>query len=219
VDIAGEAPGVVLDPDAEGSSKELTTAQNAFGQGISVTVMQMAAGYAAIANGGKLVTPHIVDGWTLADGTYQARTLPEPKRVMKAQTAATVLDMLTGAIDNGIANGASVAGYSIAGKTGTAQIAGPVTVHVRTGWDASGNPIYVDSTRQEYIEGWVDSSFIGIAPASNPRFVMMILIHRPVVGSGGIGERPETAFAQLAPLVFDYFGIAPDRTPPAVARP
>jgi len=219
VDIAGEAPGVVLDPDAEGSSKELTTAQNAFGQGISVTVMQMAAGYAAIANGGKLVTPHIVDGWTLADGTYQARTLPEPKRVMKAQTAATVLDMLTGAIDDGIANGASVAGYSIAGKTGTAQIAGPVKVRVRTGWDASGNPIYVDSTRQEYIEGWVDSSFIGIAPASNPRYVMMILIHRPVVGSGGIGERPEVAFAQLAPLVFDYFGIPPDRASPAVARP
>ncbi len=219
VDIAGEAPGVVLDPDAEGSSKELTTAQNAFGQGISVTVMQMAAGYAAIANGGKLVTPHIVDGWTLADGTYEARTLPAPRRVMKAQTAATVLDMLTGAIDNGIANGASVAGYSIAGKTGTAQIAGPVKVRVRTGWDASGNPIYVDSTRQEYIEGWVDSSFIGIAPANNPRFVMMILIHRPVVGSGGIGERPETAFSQLAPLVFDYFGIPPDRTSPAVARP
>lgn len=219
VDIAGEMPGVVLDPDAEGSSKELTTAQNAFGQGISVTVMQMAAGYAAIANGGKLVTPHIVDGWTLADGTYEARTLPEARRVMKAQTAATVLDMLTGAIDNGIANGAAVAGYSIAGKTGTAQIAGPVKVRVRTGWDASGNPIYVDSTRQEYIEGWVDSSFIGIAPASNPRFVMMILIHRPVVGSGGIGERPETAFSQLAPLVFDYFGIPPDRTAPAVARP
>ncbi len=219
VDIAGEAPGVVLDPDAEGSSKELTTAQNAFGQGISVTVMQMAAGYAAIANGGRLVTPHIVDGWTLADGTYEARTLPEARRIMKAQTAATVLDMLTGAIDNGIANGASVAGYSIAGKTGTAQIAGPVTVQVQTGWDANGNPIYIDSTHQEYIEGWVDSSFIGIAPASNPRFVMMILIHRPVVGSGGIGERPETAFSELAPLVFDYFGIPPDRTSPAVARP
>jgi hypothetical protein len=48
---------------------------------------------------------------------------------------------------------------------------------------------------------------------------MMVLIHRPVVGSSGIGERPEVAFAQLAPLVFDYFGIAPDRPAPGVAHP
>jgi hypothetical protein len=88
---------------------------------------------------------------------------------------------------------------------------------VRTGWDAAGNPIYQETTRQEYIEGWVDSSFIGIAPASDPRFVMMILIHRPVVGSGGIGERPEVAFSQLAPLVFDYFAVPPDRAQPGVA--
>ncbi len=65
----------------------------------------------------------------------------------------------------------------------------------------------------------MDSSFIGIAPASNPRFVMMVLIHRPVVGSSGIGERPEVAFAQLAPLVFDYLGIPPDRPAPGVAQP
>jgi cell division protein FtsI (penicillin-binding protein 3) len=179
----------------------------------------MAAIYAAIANGGHLVTPHVVAGWTSDDGSFVPRELPEPEAVMKPETAATVLQMLTGAIDDGIANGASVAGYSIAGKTGTAQVAGPVRVRVRTGWDASGQPIYVDSTRQAYIEGWVDSSFVGIAPASNPRFVMMVLIHRPVVGSSGIGERPEVAFAQLAPLVFDYFGIAPDRTAPAVAQP
>lgn len=218
VDIAGEASGVVLHPDAEGSSKELTTAQNAFGQGIAVTGLQMAAIFSAIANGGRLVTPHVVAGWRAEDGSFQPRELPELEQVMKPETAATVLQMLTGAIDDGIANGASVAGYSIAGKTGTAQVAGPVKVRVRTGWDANGQPIYVDSTRQEYIEGWVDSSFVGIAPAADPRFVMMILIHRPVVGSSGIGERPEVAFAQLAPLVFDYFGIAPDRPVPGVAR-
>ena len=62
--------------------------------------------------------------------------------------------MLTGAIDDGIANGAAVAGYSIAGKTGTAQVAGPVNVRVQTGTDANGQPIYVDTTRQAYVEGW-----------------------------------------------------------------
>lgn len=219
IDMAGEAAGTVLHPDAEGASMELTTAQNAFGQGISVTVVQMAAAYAAIANGGRLVTPHVVAGWTAEDGTFSPRPLDEAPQILKPETASTVLEMLTGAIDDGIANGAAVAGYSIAGKTGTAQVAGPVNVRVQTGTDASGQPIYVDSVQQQYIEGWVDSSFIGIAPASNPRFVMMVLIHRPVVGSGGIGERPEVAFAQLAPLVFDYFGIPPDRPAPGVAQP
>jgi stage V sporulation protein D (sporulation-specific penicillin-binding protein) len=219
IDLAGEAAGVVLHPDDEGASKELTTAQNAFGQGISVTVVQMAAAYAAIANGGQLVTPHVVAGWTTADGAFAPRPPDDAPQIIKPSTSATVLEMLTGAVDDGIADGAAVAGYSIAGKTGTAQVAGPVQVRVQNGTDANGRPLYVEQTRQAYIEGWVDSSFIGIAPASNPRYVMMVLIHRPVVGSSGIGERPEVAFAQLAPLVFDYFGIAPDRPAPGVAHP
>jgi cell division protein FtsI/penicillin-binding protein 2 len=219
IDIAGEATGSVLHPDDPGAAKEVTTAQNAFGQGISVTVVQMAAAYAAIANGGQLVTPHVISGWTASDGTFTPKPLPEPEQVMRPETAETVLGMLTGAIDNGIANGASVAGYSIAGKTGTAQVAGPVKVRVKTGTDANGQPIYTETTRQAYINGWIDSSFIGIAPASNPRFVMMILIHRPAVSRSGIGEPPTEAFAQLAPLVFDYFGIPPDRDTPGVAHP
>lgn len=219
VELSGEAAGVVLHPDAEGASKELTTAQNAFGQGITVTVVQLAAAYAALANGGRLVTPHVIAGWTNADGTFQPREVPTPPQVIAPETSDTILDMLVGAIDDGIASGAAVTGYSIAGKTGTAEVAGPVNVRVRTGWDANGQPIYVDTTRQQYIEGWIDSSFVGIAPASDPRFVMIILIHRPAVGPGGIGERPEDAFAQLAPLVFDYFGIPPDRPLPGVAAP
>jgi cell division protein FtsI/penicillin-binding protein 2 len=219
VDIAGESAGVLLHPGDDGASYELTTAQNAFGQGVTVTVLQMAAGYAAIANGGRLVTPHVVAGWTGADGTFSPRTLPEAEQVMRPETAATVLEMLTGAIDEGIANAASVPGYSIAGKTGTAQVAGPVTTRVQTGTDANGSPIYENVTRQAYINGWIDSSFIGIAPASDPRFVMMILIHRPAISRSGIGEPPTERFAQLAPLVFDYFGIPPDRSVPGVAHP
>ncbi|HET9497837.1 MAG TPA: penicillin-binding protein 2 [Candidatus Limnocylindria bacterium] len=219
VDIAGEAAGVVHHPDDPGAAKEVTTAQNSFGQGISVTVLQMAAAYAAIANGGQLVTPHVVAGWTDGEGTFTPRPLPEPEQVMQPETAGTVLEMLTGAIDNGIASAAAVPGYSIAGKTGTAQVAGPVKVRVRTGTDASGQPVYEEITRQAYIEGWIDSSFIGIAPADDPKFVMMILIHRPAVSRSGIGERSDVAFSQLAPLVFDYFGIPPDRSVPGVAHP
>ena len=205
IDLAGEAAGVVLHPDDEGASQELTTAQNAFGQGISVTVVQMAAAYAAIANGGRLVTPHVVAGWTTARGRMCRDRRPRHSRSSPGDLGhgARDADRRDRRWDR---EWRAVAGYSIAGKTGTAQVAGPVNVRVQTGTDANGQPIYVD-TRQAYVEGWVDSSFIGIAPASNPRFVMMVLIHRPVVGRSGIGERLEVAFAQLAPEVFDYFGI------------
>ena len=197
IELAGEVNGSVVDPDGPDGSKELTTAQNSFGQGIAVTVVQLATAYAALANGGQLVTPHVVAGWTMADGSFHPVELAAPRQVIRPQTSATILQMLTGAIDNGIANGATVAGYSIAGKTGTAEIAGP----------------------NGYVEGWIDSSFVGIAPAVDPRFVMIVLIHRPAVSRSGIGERPETTFARLAPLVFDYYGIAPDRALPGVARP
>jgi cell division protein FtsI/penicillin-binding protein 2 len=128
--------------------------------------------------------------------------------------------MLTNAVDNGIAHAASIPGYSIAGKTGTAQIAGPVKVRVRVGLDASGRGIYQDSIRYQYINGWIDSSFIGIAPASDPQVVMLITIHRPGVDSHNqVAEGPATAFSQLGLQVFEYLAIPPDRILTEVARP
>ncbi len=76
VDIVGEASGVVWNPDGPNASGDLTAAQNAFGQGLSVTAVQLAAGYAAIANGGTLVTPHVVAGWTDRAGAYHAVEQP-----------------------------------------------------------------------------------------------------------------------------------------------
>jgi cell division protein FtsI/penicillin-binding protein 2 len=161
-----------------------------------------------------------VAGWTGADGVFQPRDLPEPRQIMEPETADTVLQMLVGAIDSGIANGAAVPGYSIAGKTGTAQVAGPVTVQVRTGWDAAGNPIYEETTRQEYIEGWVDSSFIGILPAGDRKLVTLVLLHRPGVwGRYQMAERPETVYARLMPQILSYLAIPPDRPAEPVARP
>ena len=97
--------------------------------------MQLVAGYAAIGNGGELVTPHVVAGWTTPDGVYHAADPPAPQRIMREETADTVLQLLTDAVDYGIAQPASIPGYSVAGKTGTAQIAGPITTRVRTGTD------------------------------------------------------------------------------------
>jgi len=72
IDIAGEVAGTVWDPSSPNASGNLTTAQNAFGQGLTVTAVQLVAGYAAIANGGTMVTPHVVAGWTDSSGTYHA---------------------------------------------------------------------------------------------------------------------------------------------------
>ncbi len=192
IEISGEASGVVWNPDGPNGSGDLTAAQNAFGQGLSVTAMQLVAGYAAIGNGGELVTPHVVAGWTTPDGVDHAVDPPAPQRIMREETADTVLQLLTDAVDYGIAQPASIPGYSVAGKTGTAQIAGPITTRVRTGTDAHGKPIYSKTTHYGYINGWIDSSFISLLPASDPQIVTLLLIHRP----GDVGPVPDGGAAR-----------------------
>jgi cell division protein FtsI/penicillin-binding protein 2 len=212
IEIAGEASGRVWNPDGPNGSGDLTAAQNSFGQGLAVTAMQLVAGYAAIGNGGRLVTPHVVAGWTTPDGTYHATEQPTPERVMRQETANTVLQLLTDAVDNGIAQPASIPGYSVAGKTGTAQIAGPITKRVQTGTDRKGHPIYKKVTRFGYISNWIDSSFISLMPASNPKIVTLILIHRPAVwGLYEMAERPDDLFRSMAPDILAYLAIPPDR--------
>jgi cell division protein FtsI/penicillin-binding protein 2 len=212
IELEGEASGVVWDPNGPNGTGELTAAQNSFGQGISVTAMQLVAGYAAIANGGTLVTPHVIAGWTTPDGTYHEAEQQPGERIMRQETANTVLGLLTDAVDDGIAQPASIPGYAVAGKTGTAQIAGTFQERVRTGTDRHGEPIYRTVTRHGYIDGWIDSSFIGIMPATRPQLVTLILIHRPATwGLYQMAERPDAIFRDLAPQILDYLAIPPDR--------
>jgi cell division protein FtsI (penicillin-binding protein 3) len=208
IELAAEEPGVVWHPDQ--GSGELTTAQNSFGQGLSLTAVQLAAGYAAFANGGTLVTPHVIEGWTDPDGTYHAAEQPPGERILRPETAATMVELLTNAIDNGIAKGAQIPGYTVAGKTGTAQIAGPVEVKTEDGETA---------TRWRYINGWVDSSFVGILPAGDRKLVTLVLIHRPVPWDRRMPDRPENVYARLMPGVLDYLAIPPDRPIEPVAQP
>jgi len=212
IELAGEATGVVWNPDGPNGTGDLTAAQNAFGQGLSVTAVQLVAGYAAIANGGTQVTPHVIAGWTSPDGTYHPVEQPPGERLMREETADTVVQLLTDAVDDGIAQAAGVPGYAIAGKTGTAQIAGPVRERVRVGTDAEGQPIYEIQTHHRYIDGWIDSSFIGIMPATNPKLVTLILVHRPWTWDRyQIAQRPDALFRSLAPQILDYLAIPPDR--------
>jgi cell division protein FtsI/penicillin-binding protein 2 len=217
VDIAGEASGVVWNPDGRNATGDLTAAQNSFGQGLSVTTVQLAAGYAAIANGGRLVTPHVIAGWTGPDGVYHATDVQAGERIMREATARTMVRLLTAAVDDGIAH-AVIPGYSIAGKTGTAEVAGPQTELVQVGTDAAGEPIYEAQTHLVYQHGWIDSSFISIVPADQPQYVTLILIHRPATwGLYQMAQTPTSVFRSLAPQIFDYLAIPPDRIVQPVA--
>ncbi len=185
IDLAGEAKGDVR-PVAEWYPVDVGTV--AFGQGMAATPLQLAAAYAAIANGGTLYRPYVVAARRDADGEH--RTAPVAvRRPISAETAAAMRLMLMSTVDNGIAKGASVPGYSVAGKTGTAQI-------------PSEDGRYADDA---YI-----SSFAGFAPANDPRFVAVVVLERPQ--SRLLGT--VTAMSAFRDLAFDALRamrVQPDR--------
>jgi cell division protein FtsI (penicillin-binding protein 3) len=146
VDLWGEDPGEVpAYEDWSGSS----IGNIPMGQGLTVTPLQLAAGYAAIANGGRKITPHIRE--------QEAPASPGP-RVISEETSAIVRGMLQGVVDEGSGHSARIPGYTVAGKTGTSQKVDP----------ASG------TYGAEYV-----ASFIGFAPATDPEYVVLIAIDEP----------------------------------------
>jgi len=185
VDLAAETTGRVR-PLAEWYPVDLGTIS--FGQGLSITPLQLAAAYAAIANGGTLFRPYVVASRRDADGEH--RTAPAPlRRVISSQTAATLRTMLTATVDHGIANAAALKAYSVAGKTGTAQI-------------PSNDGRYVDDA---YI-----SSFAGFVPAEDPQLVVVVVLERPE--SKLLGTLPAmTAFKGIATDALRYARVQPDR--------
>ena len=185
VDLAAETGGIVR-PLAEWYPVDLGTIS--FGQGLTVTPLQLASAYAAIANGGTLYRPYVVASRRAADGEH--RTAPAAvRRVVSEETAATLRTMLTATVDEGIANAAALSRYSVAGKTGTAQI-------------PSDDGRYVDDA---YI-----SSFAGFVPAVDPRMVMVVVLERPQ--SKLLGTVPAmNAFKAVATDALRYARVQPDR--------
>jgi cell division protein FtsI/penicillin-binding protein 2 len=185
IDLAAEASGAVR-PLAQWYPVDVGTI--AFGQGIAVTPLQLAMAYAAIANGGTLYRPYVVAATRDADGEH--RTAPVAIRSpISPDTADTLRSMLVSTVDKGIARGASLAGYSVGGKTGTSQI-------------PSNDGGYVDDA---YI-----SSFAGFAPASDPRFVAVIVLEQPRAKLLGTVTAME-AFRGLAQDVLRNARVQPDR--------
>jgi cell division protein FtsI (penicillin-binding protein 3) len=181
VDLPGEERGIVPTyAQYSGSS----IANLPIGQGQAVTPMQMVAAYAAIANGGILRAPRVVE----AIGGHRV-PLPRGRRVISPQTAAAVRDMLRGVLAaGGTASEASIPGYDLAGKTGTAN--------------------KVDPTTGQYSNTRYIASFMGFAPASSPRLLVAVVVDEPQGAIYG-GQVAAPAFQKIVAFALPYLGINP----------
>jgi cell division protein FtsI (penicillin-binding protein 3) len=182
IDFPGESPGIAL-PEKDWSGS--TIGNVPIGQGIAVTPIQMASAYAAIANRGIWVRPHLVNH--VGDGRSQA---PTRRRIVSRVVAAQLMAMLKNVVLDGTGTLAAVPGYQVAGKTGTA--AKP---------DANGG--YSDT---RYV-----ASFVGVVPASRPRLVVLVSVDEPRGAIwGGVVAAP--AFSEIAKFDLQYLdgGVPPD---------
>ncbi len=182
VDFAGEATGVAnVDPEC-GSC----TASAAIGYSVSVTPLQMASVYATIANNGTWIQPHIVRYVDHGDGDPLAFA-PESREIVSPDTAFIMRSMLQNVVDNGTGKAAAIDDYTVGGKTGT-------TLKYLPGGGYSEDHI---------------ASFIGMAPMSDPRLVIAVVVDRPINGyTGGAAAAP--AFGQVMEKALHHLGVEPD---------
>ena len=193
VGLPGESAGSV---PARATWSGSTFGNLPIGQGLSMTVLQMAGMYQAVANDGVRIPPRIVAATTGPDGTRVPTPAPAPVRVTSPETASTLRTMLTAVTQkakgqNGTGPAAAVPGYEVAGKTGTAQQVDP----------ACG--CY---SRSKY---WI--TFAGMLPADDPRFVIGIELDAPRVGTSAAG-----LFHQIATYLAQRDGIPVQVAPPPV---
>lgn len=177
VDFPGEEQGIVIPPEEYSGS---TMGNLPIGQGLSVTPMQMISAYAAIANGGVLRTPRLV---LSEDGTPAAADPGE--QIISEGNSRKLREMLKGVLEaGGTASAVQVEGYELAGKTGTAQ-------KVVDG-------VYSDT---EYV-----ASFVGFAPADNPRLLVSVVVDNPKGDYYG-GTVAAPAFGEIAKFALPYLGV------------
>ena len=183
IDLQEETTGVIRNKN-EWKTIDLATAS--FGQGLAVTPIQMVQAVGAIANKGKLISPKIVKK-IVENGKEKEVTNEYESQVITSKTAAQITEMMVTAVENGEAKAFAPKGYRIAGKTGTAQI--PVAGH--------------------YDPNKTIASFVGFAPASDPKFVVLVKFSEPTSSPFGSETAAPTFFA-IAKDIFSYLAISPD---------
>lgn len=192
----GVKQGIRLDTEVGGTIDSLYrqrgdeidcyAATAAFGQGITATPLQVATAFSVIANGGRLMKPYIVEEIRQPDGRVEKVEPREIKRIASGRATSLLSAMLVRVVDSGQGSAAAVDGYYVAGKTGTAQIAG------RGG--------YTDETNH---------SFVGFAPVDDPKFVMLIKFEKPERKYSSTTAAP--VFGDIAAFILDYYHVPPAR--------
>jgi cell division protein FtsI/penicillin-binding protein 2 len=180
IDFPGESPGIVLPTDKWSGS---TIGNVPIGQGIAVTPVQMAAAYAAVANGGIWSRPHLVDH--VAGG---GRPSLYRRRLVSPRIAKELMGMLKDVVAEGTGQYAAMPGYQVAGKTGTAQ---------------KPDPLNGGYSKFKYV-----ASFIGFAPALHPKLLIAVMVDEPHGAIYG-GTVAAPAFGQIASFALPYLRIPP----------
>ncbi len=153
----GEALGNIKNLDY--LNREINFFTASFGQGISLTPLQLARAYSALANGGRLMKPQFVDRIIHPDGSVEVVQPEEDRRVIQESTSKQIGEMLYSVVENGHGKKAKIPGYRVGGKTGTAQVA--------------------KKDEKGYAEGITIGSFAGYAPIGDPKFVVVVKIDNP----------------------------------------
>lgn len=184
IDFFGESSGIMMKRDGV---KNVDLARIGFGQAVAVTPVQLAAGACAVVNGGKKVTPHFVDRIESVDGREIYRFTDIKQQILSAETSSLMRELLLNVVNNGGGKKAAVEGYEIGGKTGTAQ-------KYENGAIASG----------KYV-----SSFVGFAPADDPKYVILMTVDEPTAGAyyGSIVAAPYVG--RVFSKIFYYEQIEP----------
>jgi len=192
----GKKTGVELKPESAGDISPLDNkgdvfaATASFGQGITATPIQLISAYGALANRGRQMRPYLVDEVRHPDGKVDKTTPQMIAQPVGSRAAQLITGMLVSVVDNGHSKLAGVPGYYIAGKTGTAQVAKQHGV----GYEA----------------GRIIATFIGYAPANDPKFVMLVKFDNPrKVAWAETCAAP--VFGDLAKYMFQYFNLKPER--------
>lgn len=202
IELPGEGQGKIRDGN---TWREIELATISYGYGLTVTPLQVAAGLAAIGNGGVYRAPRIIDKVIDPDGDVIYRGQSEPRQIMSTKTASQMRDMLFHVFDkahgpgtlNGTASSIDVQGFKCGGKTGTAH--------------------KYDHALRGYSPNRYLSSFAGLAPIDNPRLAIVVMIDEPNGGDHYGGKVAGPVFAQVASQALRYLGVPGDPLPPPPA--
>jgi len=188
IDLPNEAHGLI---DNLNSPREVEYATASFGQGIAMTPVEITRALATLANGGKLITPHLVKRIEYDDGQVKEVHYPDGDQILKEETSEEISRMLVTVVDKALKGGkVALPNYTIGAKTGTAQMADPV------------NGGYFDD---KYLH-----SFFGYFPAFDPKFIVFMYTVEPQ-GVKYASETLTDPFMEITKFLINYYSIPPDR--------